>query len=336
MDNAIQLIRDGHGLAVIGEPTTVEKFLRSAGQWAASKALDLGRLKPLLSTGSDVAQAASEIAANSGRWIKLTEESARLVKEHGLMESKTPGERHLMVGIPGSVKSWLQAETGPASLLTNPAALSGVAGLMSQIAKQQATAEITAHLATIDVKVDDVLRKADDGVVAHMIGAGFVIEEAMTVREATGHVNEVTWGKVEGTSETIGYTQGYALLQLKALAEKFEGQTKVGGLAKTAEQAETEVREWLAVLARCTELQGLLDVLELDRALAVSLDELHLHRLGLQTARQYRLDLIAQQHRAPSGSHRCSLRHGQREDDLELGKGPRSRALGQPCRGQDP
>jgi len=293
MDNEIHLIDDSDGLAVIGEQSSVEKFLRSAGLWAASKELDLHRLKPLLGIGSDVAQGASEIAANSSYWIKLTEESARLYKEHGLMETKTPGVRHVMVGVPGEVRNWLQSDQTLGSLLTNPAVLSGVAGIMAQVASQQATAEIIAYLARIDAKVDDVLRKQDDGVLARMIGVGFVIGEAMTVREATGNVNEVTWGKVEGTSETIGYTQGYALLQLKAIAEKFEGTTNVGGLAKTAEQATTDVREWLAVLARCSELQGKLDVLELDRVLAVSPDELNQHRLGLQTARQERLDRIA-------------------------------------------
>ena len=105
IDNEIQLISDGDGLAVIGDPTAVERFLRSAGQWSASKELDLRRLKPLLSIGSDVVHPVSEIAANSGHWVKLTEESARLVKEHGLMESKTLGESHLMVGRPGSIKS---------------------------------------------------------------------------------------------------------------------------------------------------------------------------------------------------------------------------------------
>ena len=293
-DREIQLISDGDGLAVIGEPTAVERFLRSAGHWAASKELDLRRLEPFLRLGSDVVQAASEAVADSGRWIKLTEESARLVQEHGLMETKTPGVSHVMVGSPGVVQNWLQAEQGLGSMLSNPAALSGVAGIMAQLASQQATAEIMDYLARIDVKVDDVLRKQDDDVVAHMIGAGFVIGEAMTVREATGTVNEVTWGKVEATSETIGNTQAYALLQLKAIAEKLEGTTRVGSLAETARRAETEVREWLAVLARCSELQGLLDMLEVDRVFAVSPDQLDQHRVGLQTARRNRLDLIAE------------------------------------------
>lgn len=294
MDNEIQLISDGDGLAVIGDPTAVEAFLRSEGLFSSSKDFDLRRLTPLLTIGSDVAQAGSEIASNSGRWIKLTQSSARLVKENGLMPSKTPGVSHVMVGTPGKVQNWLQAEQGFGSLLTNPAVLSGVAGIMTQVATQQTMAEITDYLARIDEKVDDVLRKQDDAVVAHMIGAGLCIEEALTVREATSRVNEVTWGKVEGTSETIAYTQGYALLQLKALADRFEDKSKVRYLAKTAVQAESEVQEWLAVLARCVQLQGALDVLELDRVLDASPDDLDAHRRGLRDARQNRLYLISQ------------------------------------------
>jgi hypothetical protein len=293
MDDEIQLISDGDGLAVVGEPAAVEKFLRSAGLWAASKELDLCRLKRLVGLGSNVLQGASEIAADSARWIRLTEESARLVQEHGLMESKTPGVSHLMVGVPGDIRKWLQTEQGVGSILTNPAALSGVAGLMAQLASQQATAEITAYLAAIDLKVDEVLRKQDDVVLARVIGAGFVIEEAMTVRESTASVNQVTWGKVEGTSETIGNAQGYAMLQLKAIAKRLEDAKRVGRLA-AVEQAETEVKEWLAVLARCAQLQGHLDILELDRVLSVAPGELNQHRVGLQAARRNRLDDIAQ------------------------------------------
>ena len=67
MDNEIQLISDGDGLAVIGEPVTVETFLRSEGLWDVSKKFDLRRLRSLLGIGSDVVQAISEIEANSAR-----------------------------------------------------------------------------------------------------------------------------------------------------------------------------------------------------------------------------------------------------------------------------
>lgn len=67
MDNEIQLVSDGDGLAVIGEPKAIETFLRAEALWDVSKKFDLRRLRSLLGIGSDIAQATSEIAANSGR-----------------------------------------------------------------------------------------------------------------------------------------------------------------------------------------------------------------------------------------------------------------------------
>ena len=115
----------------------------------------------------------------------------------------------------------------------------------------------------------------------------------MTIREQVGRVSEVTWSKVQGTSVTVARTQAYALRQLDALAEKMEHKSKIGDLAKTTKEAESKVPEWLAVLARCFQLQDALAVLELDRVLDASPDELDRLRLGLRAARRDRLELIS-------------------------------------------
>jgi hypothetical protein len=291
MDNEVQLISDGDGLAVIGEQAAVERFLVSEG-WS-TQAVGLPRLASVISTGAAAAQAGSEIAANSGGWVKLTEESAQLVKKYGFMESKTPGVSHAMVGQPGSIKSWLQVAKGPGSLLNNPALLTGAAGVMAQVAMQQTMNEITDYLATIDEKVDDVLRAQKDAVLARMIGAGLVIEEAMTTRDHGGRVNEVTWSKVQAAPATIAETQAYALRQLDALAEKLERKTSIGDLAEAAKDAESTAQEWLAVLARSFQLQDAIAVIELDRVLDAAPADLDGHRLGLRAARQDRLELIS-------------------------------------------
>ncbi|GHB15699.1 hypothetical protein GCM10010377_01380 [Streptomyces viridiviolaceus] len=291
MDNEIQLISDGDGLAVIGNATDVERFLASEG--LPSKDLGAQRLKSIFGTGAAVAQAGSDIAANSGRWVKLTKESAERVKKFGLMESKTPGVSHAMIGKPGSIKNWLQIEKGAGSFLTNPARLAGVAGLMAQRSMQQTMDEITDYLATIDEKVDDVLRAQKDAVLSRMIGMDLVIEETMTIREQVGRVSDVTWSKVQTAPTTIAETQAYALRQLNALAEKLEGKPKIGDLATTVKEVEPKVREWLAVLARCFQLQDAIAVLELDRVLDANPDQLDQHRLGLRAARQNRLNLIS-------------------------------------------
>ncbi|MEU9346447.1 hypothetical protein AB0D74_35105 [Streptomyces sp. NPDC048278] len=291
MDNEIQLISYGDGLAVIGNATDVERFLVSQG--LSSKDREPKRLKSVFGTGAAVAQTGSDIAANSASWVKLTKESAQRVKEFGLMESKTPGISHAMVGKPGSIKKWLQVEKGAGSFLTNPARLAGAAGIMAQLAMQQTIDEITDYLARIDEKVDDVLRAQKDAALARMIGVDLIIEEAMTIREQVGRVSEVTWSKVQAAPATIAETQAYALCQLDALAKKMDRKTKIGDLATTAKEAESKTQEWLAVLARCFQLQDAIAVLELDRVLDAAPDELDRHRLGLRVARQNRLDLIS-------------------------------------------
>ncbi|MER7127546.1 hypothetical protein [Streptosporangium saharense] len=291
MDDDIQLISDGDGVAVIGSPAAVERFLDSEG--LPSKDLGLPRLGSVLGAVAGAAQAGSEIAATSGRWVKLTERSARALRKHELMKGSDPGVSRAVLTEKGKIKGLLELARTPGARLTNPALLAGVAGLMAQLAMRQTMDEITDYLAAIDEKVDDVLRAQKDAVVADMIGAGFVIEEAMTVREQVGRVSEVTWSKVQATSTTIARAQAYALRQLDALAEKMENKTRIGDLAKASKDAELAVQEWLAVLARCFQLHDALAVLELDRVLDASPDELDRHRLGLRVARQNRMELIS-------------------------------------------
>ncbi|MFD9193583.1 hypothetical protein ACFWCA_35945 [Streptomyces phaeochromogenes] len=290
MDDDVQLICDGDGLAVIGSPTAVDRFLVSEG--LLSKDLGLPRLGSTLKAAAGAAQTGSEIAANSGRWVKLTEQSAQALKKYGLMEGSNSGVNRAVLTENGKIKGLLELARTPGLFLTNPALLAGAAGLMAQLAMQQTMDEITDYLAAIDEKVDDVLRAQKDAVLADMIGAGLVIEEASIVREQVGRVSEVTWSKVQVTPMTIVRTQAYALRQLDALAEKVEHKTKIGDLAKASKDAEFTVREWLAVLARCFQLHDAIAVLELDRVLDASPDELDRHRLALRAARQNRMELI--------------------------------------------
>ncbi|MFI1035224.1 hypothetical protein [Streptomyces sp. NPDC020951] len=296
MDNQIQLISDGDGLVVIGSRADVERFLAAEGLWSLSKDFELPGLGPFLRIGSAVAQAGSDIAAHSSRWLKLTEESAQRVKEFGLMESKTPGISHAMVGEPGSIKSWLQVAKGSGAFLTNPAVLSGAAGIMAQLARQHEMNEIQRYLATIDQKVDDVLRAQEYSELGKVLGADFDVECAMTVREQTGRIDEITWSTVQGRINTITDALGWTLLRLNALTEMVESKTKkIGDLAKAVEKAESEARKLLIVLAHCFELQDALDVLRLDRVLDAYPNELDGHRLALNADRHKRRERIARE-----------------------------------------
>lgn len=293
----IELISDGEGLLVIGEPAAVDRFAASAG--VPSRVLDLERVTSTISpsaiakTGS-VMQTASEVSANAGRWMKLTEESARAAQAANLVQRS--GGKFVQAttrGANGQFTKNLQFVAKPGAMLTNPAILAGGGGIMAQYAMQQTMEEITDYLARIDAKVDDILRAQKDAVLADMIGVELMLDEIMVVRAQVGRVSEVSWSKVQGSAATIARTQAYALQQLDGLAEKVEREAKIGDLADLSRQAQQTVVEWLAVLARCFQLQEGMGVLELDRVLDSSPDDLDKHRLALQTARERRRELIA-------------------------------------------
>lgn len=293
MAEEVELISDGDGLAVIGDPTAVERFMESAG--LSSSNAGSTHLAAAFSTAAAATQVSSEIAAHSSRWVKLTKEAAAFRTMYPLTPTTTPGISHAMLGQRGSIKKWLQIETpGPGVDWTNPAMLASAAGIMAQLAMQQQMSEITDYLETIDQKLDQVLRAQTNQVLARLDGVHLAVREAMSVREAVGRVSEVTWSKVQSSAQTIHETEGYALRELGELADKIEEKSKIADLVEKAKEIEDEVQKWLAVLARCFELHDAVGVLELDRVLDASPDELDRHRLGLKSARLDRLQLISE------------------------------------------
>lgn len=289
----MQILNDGDGLLLIGGAEVLDRYL--ASRHLPSKHVDLKRLSPHLSKASGALQAGSEIAENSGRWVRITKESAKLAKQGQLMKGSSSGVSRAIVTKGGKTSHILEISGKSAGkFLTNPAVLSGAAGMMAQFAMQQAMDEITDYLKVIDAKVDDVLRAQRDAVIADMLGVEAMINEALTIREAVGRVSEVTWSKVQATATTIVRTQVYALLQLDAQAQNLESATSVSTLASASKTASTTVNDWLSVIARCVQLNDALAILELDRVLEGNAEELDSHRVALRTARSMRLEAISE------------------------------------------
>ena len=281
MGDEIELVSDGKSLAVFGEPGAVDRFLTSQGlATTPSREFTAESIKKASGKAGLALQAGATIVAESGRWLKLTEESARVVKDAGLMTTKD-GITYAMKGAVGDGQQWLQVArgAGTAATFTNPAALVAIGTMMAQHQMQQSIDELKEYLAQIDEKVDDILRAQKDAVFADMIGVDLIIEEAMTVRDHVGHVSDVTWSKVQVSAERIARTQGYALRALDALADKLDSKTDMGDLVKATRDAEAKAHEWLAVIARCFQLQDALGVLELERVFDSMPEDLDKHRL---------------------------------------------------------
>lgn len=288
MAEEIELICDAGGFVVLGNQGPVERFLNDSGLASVAMELDLSKLSGFLKASAGAVEAASVVMEQSARYLKLTPESASKLKEAGgLMRTKVDGISHAMLGDPGKIGKWLQVEDDPAALVTNPALLSGMSGLMSQVAQQSEARELKALLVQMDEKLDDVKRRQRDEVLARMASAADAISEAMSIR-AEGGDPQTSWDKVSGVSTIIMNVQRDALLAVGALADKIEGKTKVGDLKKSTKHLGDEVALQLTILARCFELQDEFDVIELDHVLVTAPDRLAGHRRGKEQARSDR------------------------------------------------
>ena len=85
----------------------------------------------------------------------------------------------------------------------------GVAGMMTQMALEQAIQEITDYLKSIDEKVGDLLQDQKDQIVADLIGVVFEVDEAVAIRDKTGTLSDAAWSKLapcaQMTSRALGY-----------------------------------------------------------------------------------------------------------------------------------
>ena len=294
LDFEIQLIGDEHGIAVIGSQDPVDRFLESKGLLHVAEKLSMHGLGAMLNSASLITEQFSAMEENSSRYIKLTKESAKLRDELGLIPTKKDGISHVMLGKRGRVSKWLQAEEGPAAQLTNPAILTGLAGFLAQAARQQEAREVKELLAMIDQKLDDVRRGQRDAILSKIDRVSLALQQAMAIREHGGDIT-TSWGKIESESATIGEVQSAALRELQTLAKRASGEQRVGALASEARKIEQEAGVWIAVLARCFELQDEFEILELDHVARSSPDRLEGHRQGLDENHSDRRSAIAKQ-----------------------------------------
>lgn len=119
MNGELHLIGDGSGLALLGAQPDVERFLSAEG--LPSRDLGLGRMRAAANLGSTLLQESALVAQESGRWVKLTKESAQQVKEYGLRESSASGlSTGVLKGEKGRIKGFVEIAQSPVPCCATP------------------------------------------------------------------------------------------------------------------------------------------------------------------------------------------------------------------------
>lgn len=282
-EQTITVVKDDEGILFLGNSSQIKQWLDDSG--ITSREFTARAL----AKAGDAGQVMGTIASESGRWVKLTEESTKLLKQYA---KSGPIQKGVAQNKAGKVVKWLEFET-PKDLL-NPAMATGVAGMMTQMALEQAIEEITEYLKTIDAKVDELLQDQKDQVVANLMGASLEVDEAIAIRDAAGMLNDSAWSKVAPCAKTTSSAQGYSLLKLKGLADKLDAAGDMDALSKAAESANKDTADWLTVLALSVQTRDKLSVVELESVYRETPEVLEEHRQGIVEARKHRLQAIQQ------------------------------------------
>lgn len=277
----ISVVKDEHGLLFLGDSKEIKAWLDDQG--LVSREFTTKALK----TGSSVMQAAAQASSESGRWVKLTRDSAELLKKYGKTGGIQPG---VVQKSNGQIVKWLKFESP--SQIFSPAMATGVAGVMTQMALEQAIQEITDYLKSIDEKVGDLLQDQKDQTVAALIGVAFEVDEAAAIRARTGTLGDAAWSKLAPCAQTTSRALGYALTKLKGISDKLSRAESAESIMHVLESAKDDVPAWLVVVSRAVQTRDKLSVIELERAYAELPEVLEEHRLGIVEARRERLGKV--------------------------------------------
>lgn len=284
----ITVIQDEQGITFLGDAGAIDLWLKEEG--FDSRAFKAKAVKTASMAGKG-AQKISDVMVESGRWVKLTEESAKLVDKYG----KNGNKGNLLSGVVrqknGSIVKHLQF-VKPGQL--NPAMLTGVSGVMAQMALEQAISEITDYLKEIDAKLDDLLRDQKDQTVSKLAGVSHMIDETMLIYQQVGSISETTWSKVSGCPQDITTIQAYAIAKIKGLTEKVEHEQDPKQVRPLTQQIRQEIRQWLGMLASAVRMQDQVSCIEVARVQQEEPEQFEAYKKGLVLARNKRLKEIEQ------------------------------------------
>ncbi|WP_224025862.1 hypothetical protein [Arthrobacter sp. NicSoilC5] len=283
----VELISDGENLLVVGDKQhAVESFLRTKGLLERAREISLQELGPALRSSAGLLQTVSEAVTNSGLWVKITPESADAIKEFGLTDSGVPGVAYAMAGTRGSIKEWLRIDTTAGARAANPAVLSGIAGALSQAARQQEVAQLRQFLGKLDQKLDYVLRGQRDDILGDLAGIEGEIRAALRTAKLEGQLDSLTWSKLSGASLEIRQVQSKAILKLAGIADDFDLHKRIGDLNQHLPHAKSGVQLWLATIARCTAALDELAILEIDHYATIAPGQVNARRMSLEASRR--------------------------------------------------
>ncbi|MDE5641213.1 MAG: hypothetical protein K2I40_05845, partial [Bifidobacterium castoris] len=293
MTEEIEVYGDDDGIMLLGDSEDIRQALAEL-QISEEHTTDISKAA-ILKTAHRATKMFGKAQDRSGRWVKLTKESAQKARKHGLLRNNSTGNFMGVIGKggKGGIKGNVQFEKIAGGF--NPAKVANVEMLMLTMALEQAMKEMTDYLKQIDAKVDQVLRQQKNTELAKFLSVAGLVSEAENELSHIGSLSDATWDQLSNSAQTVNEVQQYSLLQLKDIAEKITSSVNDTRTTKDAlVKARSGIGDWLAVAADCLRMRDRIDMLKVQRFIDTDInpDLLSKHRFVIADNRRARYHSI--------------------------------------------
>ncbi|MFC0248419.1 hypothetical protein ACFFIO_07885 [Citricoccus parietis] len=211
----------------------------------------------------------AQLQAHSGRWVKLTEDSAARLRQLAATNKPKDGVLSGVVrGKHGRIDQHVRFSM-PNRGMVNPLVLSNVATLAASFAAQAAAEELQDTLRGIEEKIDALAEDRRTELVGATRGVTQVVAEAFTLYQRTGELGSASWDKVQSLQPDVLSTWHRGLERIRSEASR----AAEARLTDRDDILDTLANQllplWLPVLGQCLVTLSRFRVLEQARVESV-------------------------------------------------------------------
>lgn len=293
MSNEVEVYGDDDGFMLLGDSDDIRKAL-TVLNIQEQQTTDISKAA-IFRNAHRAAKLVGQAQQRSGRWVRVTKESAEKIRQHGLLRNNSTGNFMGVIGKGGKagIKGNVQFEKIVGGF--TPAKVANIEMIMLTMALEQAMKEMTDYLKRIDAKVDQILRQQKNSEMAKFLSIADLVSEAENELHHIGSLSDATWDQLGNSAQTVQEVLRYALLQLADIAEKISASVNDTRTTKdTLAKARPSIGEWLAVAADCLRMRDRIDMLKVQRYIDTDINPelLQKHRSSIAENRRTRYRML--------------------------------------------
>lgn len=267
-----------------------EKSLNSTADALHEAGLTEGQSRPIspeaVHRAAVLFQGGSQLHLESGRYLKLTQESYDFLQKHGVRNPISGTIRRGDIGELRNSSQFVKNLAFEAGSRT-PAVLSNAAGIVAQAAIEHSLTEIKGYLRDHTEKLDQLLRQPRDQSLNRLKAFEIELRTHENNFATNQRISHAGWDRIAGLGVISKEIAFQALGQLDSVTKELsEAKGDVRQLEKSMPRFNEEIQYWLVILAHSLQQLSRFDRLSVARTVDLEPDSAVSFATELLSARE--------------------------------------------------